>query len=75
MALTVGGSAPPSRSDFIRHFVRDAFGSWLCIEPAEIRVHDSIVRIAPGTRLTRGTAFGDVELVRVLDEEYRRASR
>ena len=74
MTLTVDGSSRVTKSDFIRHFVRDAFGSWLCIEPAEMRLPEGLFRIAPGTRFTRGTGLGDAEFVRLLDAEYQRAS-
>ena len=52
------------------HFVRDLFGSWLCIEAVDLELAEGCVHIAPGTRLTRGTAFRGVDLVRLLDEQW-----
>jgi hypothetical protein len=52
------------------HFVRDLFGSWLCIEAVDLELPEGLVQVAPGTRLTRGTAFRGVDLVRVLDEQW-----
>jgi hypothetical protein len=52
------------------HFVRDLFGSWLCIEAVDLELSEGRVQIAAGTRLTRGTAFKGVDLVRLLDEQW-----
>jgi hypothetical protein len=53
-----------------QHFVRGLFGSWLCIEAVDLELPEGLVQIAPGTRLTRGTAFMGVDLVRLLDEQW-----
>jgi hypothetical protein len=52
------------------HFVRGLFGSWLCIEAVDLELPEGRVQIAPGTRLTRGTTFMGVDLVRLLDEQW-----
>jgi hypothetical protein len=52
------------------HFVRDLFGSWLCIQAVDLELFEGRVQIAAGTRLTRGTAFRGVDLVRLLDEHW-----
>jgi hypothetical protein len=53
-----------------QHFVRDLFGSWLCIEAVDLDLPGGLVQVAPGTRLTRGTTFVGVDLVRLLDEQW-----
>jgi hypothetical protein len=57
---------------FIRHFQREAPGVWVCVEPATLTLPQGRIQVAPGTRFTRGTTFMNVELARLLDEEYSR---
>jgi hypothetical protein len=52
------------------HFVRDLFGSWLCIEAIDLDLPGGRVHVALGTRLTRGTTFLGIDLVSVLDEQW-----
>ena len=59
---------------FIRHFRREAAGVWVCITPATLELPHGRVQVAPGTRLTIGTKFKNVELARMLDEQYSRGS-
>ena len=54
----------------IENFVRDQFGSWLCIRPAEIKLPGARVLVARGTRFTRGTSVMDVDLARLLDQAW-----
>jgi len=54
----------------IESFVRDQFGSWLCIKPVEIMVAGAKLQVAPGTRFSRGTSISDVDLAGLLDEVY-----
>jgi hypothetical protein len=57
------------------HFVRDLFGSWLCIEAVDLDLPAGRVQVAPGTRLTRGTTFVGIDLVRLLDEQWEQDRR
>jgi hypothetical protein len=54
----------------VESFVRDQFGSWLCIKPVEMAVGGTKVRVAPGTRFSRGTSISDVDLAGFLDEVF-----
>ena len=56
--------------NFIRHFVREGRGRWVCREPAEIRLPEGRVQVAPGSVFTRGTKFMNVDLAQLLDEQY-----
>ena len=56
----------------IKHFLRERPGVWSCIEPAEIQLPEGRVQVTPGTRFTRGTKFMNIELAKLLDEEYER---
>jgi hypothetical protein len=56
----------------IKHFLRERPGVWSCIEPAEIHLPEGRVQVTPGTRFTRGTKFMNIELAKLLDEEYER---
>jgi hypothetical protein len=57
---------------FIKRFRREGVGVWICIEPAELLLPEGRIQITPGTRFTRGTTFMNVELARLLDEQYER---
>lgn len=60
---------------FIKSFVRDSQGAWRCIEPATLDLPTGRVQVTPGSVFTRGTMFMNVELARILDEEYERQRR
>ena len=57
---------------FIKHFARDPYGAWLCIEPATLQLPQGRIQVAPGTKFTRGTKFMNVDLAELLEEEYQR---
>jgi hypothetical protein len=59
--------------NFIKHFRREAGGHWLCVEPATLELPTGRVQVTPGTQLTIGAKFMNVDLARMLDEEYSRA--
>jgi hypothetical protein len=56
--------------DFIKHFVRDKYGAWHCISPADIDLPKGRVQVTPGTVFTRGTKFMNVDLAELLEAEY-----
>jgi hypothetical protein len=60
--------------NFIRHFRREGAGQWVCMEAATLDLPQGRVQVAPGTRFTLGTRFMNVEVARLLDEEYRRSA-
>jgi hypothetical protein len=45
---------------------------WLCMEPATLDLPQGRVQAAPGTRFVIGTKFMNVDIARLLDEEYSR---
>lgn len=57
---------------FIKHFRREGAGVWVCVEPATLELADGRVQAAPGTRFIIGTKFMNVDLARLLDDEYAR---
>jgi len=64
-----------SMQQFIRHFRREGAGVWICVEPATLDTPQGRVQAAPGTRFVLGTKFMNVDLARLLDEEYSRQQR
>jgi hypothetical protein len=58
--------------DYIKHFVRESEGVWVCVEPAELHISRRRIQIAAGTRFTVGGTFMGVELARLLEEEHAR---
>ena len=72
--------APPSGlkglgavQNFIKHFRRESGGIWVCVEPATLERPDGRVQVALGTRLTIGQLFMNLDLARMLDEQYSRS--
>ena len=59
---------------FIKHFRREAEGVWVCVTPATLDLPQGRIQVAPGTRLTVGSTFMNVDVARLLDEEYRRTN-
>jgi hypothetical protein len=59
---------------FIKHFRREGAGIWVCVEATTFELPQGRIEFMPGTRLTSGTRFMNVELARMLDEQYRRTS-
>ncbi len=57
---------------FIKHFVREGAGVWRCIAPATLQLPGGRVQVAPGTVVTRGKKFMNVEVAKLLDEHYDR---
>jgi len=53
-------------------FRREGAGNWVCIEAATLDLPQGRVQISVGTRLTIGAKFMNVDLARMLDEEYSR---
>jgi len=53
---------------FIKHFRRQSGGVWVCVEPATLDLPQGRVQVTPGTCLTIGTKFMNVDLARMLDE-------
>ena len=61
--------------EFIKHFVREAEGFWICVKPATLTLPQGRVQVAPGTRFTRGSTFMNVELAKLLDDHYAEQQR
>jgi hypothetical protein len=58
--------------NFIRHFVRDSYGAWRCVEPAELDLPQGRVQVTPGAVFTKGTRFMNVDLAELLETQYQR---
>jgi hypothetical protein len=57
---------------FIKHFRREGAGVWVCEEPATVDLPQGRVQAVPGSRFIVGTKFMNVDVARLLDEEYSR---
>jgi hypothetical protein len=60
---------------FIKRFRRDGAGNWVCMEPATLDLPQGRVQVTPGTRLVIGSKFMNIDLARLLDEEYSRSHK
>ena len=55
---------------FIKCFVRDAYGAWRCIAPADLQLPSGRVQVTPGSVFMKGMRFMNVDLAALLDEQY-----
>jgi hypothetical protein len=60
--------------NFITHFKRETNG-WRCIESATLELPGGRVQVTPGSVFVRGTSFMNIDLAKMLDEEYERSRR
>jgi hypothetical protein len=58
--------------NFIKNFLREGAGVWVCLQAATQDFPQGRVQVSAGTRLTIGSKFMNVDLARLLDEEYSR---
>ena len=61
--------------NFIKNFVRDQHGAWRCVKPADLQTPQGRVQVTPGSVFTRGTKFMNVDLAKMLDEQYEKDQR
>lgn len=57
---------------FIKCFRRENGGIWVCVEPATLDLPQGRVQVSEGTRFVVGTMFMNVDVARLLDQEYTR---
>ena len=57
---------------FIKHFRREAAGDWVCVEAATLDLREGRIQITPGSRFVIGNKFMNVDLARMLAQEYSR---
>lgn len=53
--------------EFVKHFIRDAQGGWLCVYAAELNLPSGRIQVTPGSRFTPGTTFMGVDLAKLLE--------
>lgn len=75
LCLTEVCSPGGAMEEFIKHFRRESGGVWVCVSPATLELTPGRVQVTAGTRFTIGTKFMNVDLARMLDEEYSRLQK
>jgi hypothetical protein len=55
--------------NFIKCFVRDAFGAWRCVAPGTLELPTGRVQVTPGMVFVQGRRFMNVDLAALLDEQ------
>jgi hypothetical protein len=58
--------------EFIKYFRREGAGIWLCVEPATLDLPRGRIQATPGRLFVVGNKFMNVDVARLLDEEYSR---
>lgn len=61
--------------NFIKHFVRERGGRWVCVEPATLDLPQGRVQVVAGTVFMRGTRFMNIDIAEMLDREYEAQTR
>jgi len=56
--------------NFIKHFRRLGPGVWVCVESADLNLPQGRVQVTPGSQFTLGTKFMNLELAKMLDDQY-----
>ena len=56
----------------IRHFKRERDGGWICVSHVEIATTLGRVEVAAGSRFAPGTNYMGVDIVELLEEEFRK---
>ena len=56
--------------DFIKHFVRESDGAWLCVEKATLELPQGRIQVTQGSRFSPGTEFMGIDLAKMLDDAY-----
>jgi hypothetical protein len=59
---------------FIKCFVRDCYGTWLCTQPCELVLPTGRIQVAAGRTLTQGDKFMGIDLVALLEAEYEKSA-
>ena len=54
--------------DFVRHFCRNADGSWTCTSSATLNGPNGRIQVAEGSRFYAGTSFMGFDLAKWLEE-------
>jgi hypothetical protein len=60
--------------NFIKQFRREGGGTWVCVAPATLDLPRGRIQVTPGSRFTIGTKYMNIDVARLLDEEYSRAN-
>lgn len=61
--------------NFIKHFGRVGPGVWVCVEAVTLDLPEGRVQVTPGSQFTLGTKFMNVELAKLLDQQYEKGLR
>lgn len=61
--------------DFIRHFCRNADGSWACVSHATLECPKGRIQVTEGSRFFPGTEFMGFDLVKWLDDQLGTGAR
>jgi hypothetical protein len=56
-------------------FIRGADGKWRCVTPADLQLPEGRVQVVPGLVLESGRRFMNVDLAKLLDEQYEQDPR
>ena len=58
-------------NQFIKHFIRNPDGSWLCVSQA-LLPGPPVIAVSPGTRFAPGTMIAGIDVASLLEDEYQR---
>jgi hypothetical protein len=59
---------------FIKHFIRESDGAWMCVSPA-LWDGPPLVVVTPRARFTLGTMIAGADLAQLLEDQYQKQGR
>ena len=61
--------------DFIKHFIRDSGGGWLCISSTVFNGPEGRIQVTLGSVFMPGTNLMGIDLAQLLDEQQEKEKR
>ena len=58
--------------NFIKHFMREGRGVWVCVEPGTLDLPSGHIQVTAGSCFIRGTIVMGVELAKLLEDQFQK---
>lgn len=60
---------------YLRHFRREGWGIWVCVEAVRLELPDGEVEVPAGAALVAGTKFNGIDVAMLLETERAKGRR
>jgi hypothetical protein len=58
--------------DFIKHFIREGRGVWVCVEPGTLELPSGRIQVTAGSCFIRGTIVMGIEIAELLEDQFQK---